>query len=384
MISEQHLFKSSEHFNSDQPLDLSTNSPPINTSAYNTELSIALEQALYDQPFDQLLSKHRWNGTERDLMAGRFLLQGRLLDFSPENLVVSNGVQNALVMILKELLPEGGVLLTEGLTYPGVRFISELMGIEVVGVPTDRYGMDPEALEEFCRGDASQVLFLLPTLQNPTTITMPPERRLEIACVARKFGLPIIEDDIYALLPQETKVPVYAQAPELTWYILGLGKTLGAGLKTTYVVPPINKSPEVVFWPGARTTFWMAPPINAALTTKMIENGGVQRIVAAAREEVKRRHAIANAQLDGLEFTLGDGGFHLWLQLPAGTSRHSVAAGLLSAGIIVAKSDVYATKNAMAPEAIRIGIGNPRSSHTVQRALAIVAEQIASNAAYTR
>ena len=74
-----------------------------------------------------------------------------------------------------------------------------------------------------------KALYLNPTLQNPTTLTISDQRRRDIAAVARRFKLPIVEDDAYGFIPTHGHAPFAAIAPDLTWHVAGLAKCIGAG-----------------------------------------------------------------------------------------------------------------------------------------------------------
>ena len=77
------------------------------------------------------------------------------------------------------------------------------MGLKAEGLPIDEQGLLPEALDAACRSGSPKALYCLPVLQNPTNVTMPAARREAIARVALAHDLPVIEDDVYGLLPEE-------------------------------------------------------------------------------------------------------------------------------------------------------------------------------------
>ena len=66
-----------------------------------------------------------------------------------------------------------------------------------------------------CNRAKPKALYLNPTLQNPTTITITDQRRRDIADVARHFGIPIVEDDAYGFIPAHGHAPFAAIAPDL-------------------------------------------------------------------------------------------------------------------------------------------------------------------------
>ena len=92
--------------------------------------------------------------------------------------------------------------------------------------------MLPSAFEQAARNGDSRVLYVVPTLQNPTTSTMPRERREAIVEIARRYNITIVEDDIFRLLDERVQPPpFYTLAPERTFYITSLSKALAPGLR---------------------------------------------------------------------------------------------------------------------------------------------------------
>jgi DNA-binding transcriptional MocR family regulator len=86
-------------------------------------------------------------------------------------------------------------------------------------VAADQHGMAPEMLEQACRQHKPALIYLNPTLQNPTAITMPQRRRKELASIAQRANVRIVEDDPYWLLADAPPPPVATLAPERVYYI---------------------------------------------------------------------------------------------------------------------------------------------------------------------
>ncbi len=84
-------------------------------------------------------------------------------------IVVAPGAQAALAAVLSLRARAGDTILAEQLTYPGLISAAAQLGLRVVGVETDGEGPLPQALEAACRLHAPRLVYLLPTMQNPTT-----------------------------------------------------------------------------------------------------------------------------------------------------------------------------------------------------------------------
>ena len=115
-------------------------------------------------------------------------------------MLVTSGSQHGLTAVFATLLRPGDLVLTESLTYAGMKALAELLHVRLQGLPMDAHGLRPDAFEDACRAGAAKALYCVPTLQNPTATVMPEARRREIAHIARAHGVLIVEDDVYGLL----------------------------------------------------------------------------------------------------------------------------------------------------------------------------------------
>ena len=102
----------------------------------------------------------------------------------------------------------------------------------------DEQGIVPEAFEKACREKAPKALYLIPTIDNPTTATLPEARRRTLAALARKHDIAIIEDDPYAPLRPERIAAMAELASDATWHIATLSKCVTPALRVAYVVAP--------------------------------------------------------------------------------------------------------------------------------------------------
>ena len=118
----------------------------------------------------------------------------------------------------------GDSIFTEALTYPGLKAAAAALGVKLIGVEMDGEGIVPAALERACRrhGEA-KVVYLMPTMHNPTTATMPTPRRAQIAQIIRERSLTLIEDDPYAFLTSGIE-PLATLVPERAFLTASLSK----------------------------------------------------------------------------------------------------------------------------------------------------------------
>jgi DNA-binding transcriptional MocR family regulator len=107
----------------------------------------------------------------------------------------------------------GDVVLAERLTYPPIREIAHHLGLRLVGLDMDADGLVPAAVDRAARGGRAKALYCMPTLHSPTGITMSEARRRDLARVAGRHGLVVIEDDVFGLLPEERPNPLACWLP---------------------------------------------------------------------------------------------------------------------------------------------------------------------------
>ncbi|MEI5664778.1 PLP-dependent aminotransferase family protein [Bosea sp. CCNWLW174] len=354
-------------------VDLSMTLPP---EPDDPALVARLRQGMVEVS-ERLVSLLRYQplgGSPADKAAAGLWLGRRGLAPAPEQLFVVPGANAALLAILSALAKPGDAVLCEALTYPGIRSICAQLGLPLTGLAMDGEGLDPKAFAEACGRLKPKALYLNPVLQNPTTITMPERRRGEVAAIARRHGVAIIEDDAYGFLPPDAPAPFAALAPELTWHIAGLSKCLGAGLRLAYVVVPDLRSG----WPFAaalRASSIMASPLTAALATHWIEDGSADALLAFVRAETAARQRLAAEILPAGSSSADPLSFNLWLELPQPWTRAAFVGQMQATGIGIVASDAFTAKGP-APEAARICLGGPIGRKALGDALAFMAHAL--------
>jgi DNA-binding transcriptional MocR family regulator len=321
-----------------------------------------------------LMRYQGFGGVPADKEAASAWLSRRGLVPQQDRVFIVPGAHPALLGILGLLARPGDTVLAEAITYPGVRSIAGQLGLSLTGLPMDEQGVEPDAFADACRRLKPKALYLNPTLLNPTTHTIPEPRRLTLTAIARRFGVPIIEDDPYGLLPQDAPPAFAALAPELTWHIAGLAKCLGAGLRVAYVVAPDNRS-GWSFAASLRSATVMASPVTVALATRWITDGTGDALVAAVQRESAERQRMARAILKHAAYRADPAGFHLWLSLPPSWTRSAFVGHLRTTGIGLVASDAFVT-GPMVPEAVRVCLGGPADRSQIRGALEFMAHAL--------
>lgn len=288
----------------------------------------------------QLLRYQSSTGSDKDKAAASTWLSLRGMIPTSARLVISPGAHSTICAILTILTQPGDTVLCEQITYPGFRNIASRRGLNLIGLEMDKDGILPDALDTAILRHGPKALYLNPTLQNPTTLTIPTERRLAISEVLNKHGLHLIEDDAYGFIPAKAPAPIAVSAPDLTWHIGGLAKCIGAGLRLAYTVAPTSRL-AYSLGQTLKVQAVMASPITTALATQWIEDGTADQIRRFIRSETSARQAIAREVLEGFDFQGAENAFNVWLTLPEGVGRADVVARMAGRPIGIMPSDAF-------------------------------------------
>jgi DNA-binding transcriptional MocR family regulator len=327
---------------------------------------------------DLLLRYQQPGGAARDRAAGVEWLADRIRGIGAERLLVCPGGQGALLAVISAVTMAGDTVCAETLTYPGFLSVAAHVGLNVVGVQADDNGLIPDAFERVCATQKPKALYCNPTIGNPTTITLPIDRRREILKIAAAYDVAVIEDDAYGALPAKPVPPLAALAPDQVYHIAGLAKCLSPALRIAYLVVPDMRAAARLTG-IIRATAGMASPLTAAIARRWIEEGTADAVLQAIRGEARARQAIAARLLPAGCLSADPEGFHGWLALPAAWSRGEFTARLRNAGVGVVASDAFSIGTA--PEAVRLGLGAAEDRDRLRQSLGIVADLLSQSPA---
>jgi DNA-binding transcriptional MocR family regulator len=278
----------------------------------------------------------------------------------PASVVLTAGAQQALAVAFAVSLRPGGTIFCDALTYPGILNLARFSGYRLVGLAMDEEGMTPAALEEALGartgGARTALLYVMPTMQNPTTAIMSAARRREIAEICRKHKLPIVEDDVYSLSPLPDRPPIATLAPERTFYVNSLSKTVSPGLRIgSLVVPPGLMERAIAAF---RATLLSVSPLSCAVMERWMLDGTAETLRGAIRMEADRRTSLARSILGPALRRSEIVGFHAFLPLPR-PEADKLAAACAAAGVAVTPPRAIAADRHGRDSGLRLCLGAP-------------------------
>ncbi|TQV82204.1 PLP-dependent aminotransferase family protein [Denitrobaculum tricleocarpae] len=313
--------------------------------------------------------------TDEDLLhhseAARIWLNSCGVEAQPDQIVTTMGGQHGLFCALMGLLRPGDLLLTESLTYMPVRAMAERFGLQTAAVTMDARGVVPEAFEKLCIGAKPKAFYLTPTLQAPTTTTLPAARRRSIADIAQRHGVILIEDDVFAPLKADRPAPLATSAPDQTVYVTSLSKTVAPGLRVGFLRAPAALVPALHH--ATNLSVWMTPPMTLEVAARLIRDGTAARLTAQQRAAAERRQSLARSILGHVEFAADPQGFHVWMPLPGAWRADTFRAHCARHDVLVSEGRSFAARVSDAPEAIRICLSHEADEIRLKRGLQTIA-----------
>ncbi len=328
------------------------------------ELRRALARVALEAPVGGGLGYAPHGGSIRHRAAGARLAAEAGVPATLEQVLVTAGVQHAMMVALSALLAPGDVLLVEELTYSGVRSLAHQLRLQLRPLAMDAEGIRPDALRRACASGDAKALYTQPVLQNPTTAVMGRKRRDEIARIAGSTGLLVVEDDAYGfLLPRAPRLA--SVLPDAIW-LTGVSKSLLPALRIGFLRAPEAVLPRLEAAIGA--SIYLASPLLAEVVTRWLEDGTAARVAEWKREEVAARQRIATQALAGLELDSRPASPHLWLHLPAAWRASAAVAAAAARGVLVTPAEAFAVERD-APQAVRLCLGPPPTRAALQAAL---------------
>jgi 2-aminoadipate transaminase len=249
------------------------------------------------------------------------------LAVAPDDILVTNGSQQALDLVAKVLLDPGDLVVTENPAYLGALQAFQAYEARVAGLSSDEQGLRPDALRSFLETSPvrPKLLYLIPNYQNPTGVTLAAARRAEIVQIAAHHGVPVLEDDPYgALRFSGEALPALATFPGARdcLYLGTSSKILAPGLRVAWLVVTDRALREKL------TAAKQAADLHTSSFTQRLVHHYVSQpgvldahvatlcSVYAARRDVMLA-ALTRELPSGCTWTTPSGGLFLWVTLPA-------------------------------------------------------------------
>lgn len=254
----------------------------------------------------------------RAAVAARLTARG--LPTTGADLLVTTGSQQALTLVAAVLLTPGATVAVEEPTYLAALQCFQLAGARLVPVASDEQGMDPSALADVITRERPTLVYLVPNFANPSGRTLPEARRREIAALADRHGVWLVEDDPYGELRYRGEPqPPLASFSDRVLHLGTLSKTGAPGLRIGWLRGPADLLSTAVIAKQAAdlhtSTLDQAAAAHYLATADL--DGHVHHLRAAYAERRDTMIAALPGTVPaGTRWTDPDGGMFVWLRLP--------------------------------------------------------------------
>ncbi len=302
----------------------------------------------------------------RELGAKWLKLSG--IDIGSSEVIVTAGAHVGLLAVLGAIAEPREAVMAENLNYALLGSTLKNAYLEPLPIDMDDEGLMPDAFERAAKSGQSRILYLVPSLQNPTTSTMKRMRREAIVAIARKYNITIIEDDIFRLLDVRTQPSTfYALAPERTFYITGLSKTVAPGLRIGFIASP--RGQERILKSHIRAGASRSIGITGEMARYWIETEQVQSIMTRIRNELASRRETFLEIFKDMKHRCEPAAPYAWVELPQDWTASRFAVTSAARGIKVTPSSAFQLGSGTHPQFIRICFGHPQNVHQLRSAL---------------
>lgn len=311
----------------------------------------------------------------RRQIARRYLLSGASVPV--EEVVITSGALEALNLALAVLTRPGDVVAIESPSFYACLQSIEMAGLRAIEIPTHpAHGVDVGAVRDAIRRHPIRACWFMTTFQNPLGATMPLERKQELVALLARHQIPLIEDDVYAELHFGER-PRPAKSFDRKGLVLNCGsfsKSLAPGYRVGWVAA--GRFTAAIQRRKIMSTLATSVPVQEGIAA-FLRHGGIDTHLAELRAALRgqqekvvrsiKRHFPAQARV-----VLPEGGYFLWIELPARVDVMEVHRAAVAANLSIAPGPMFSARGAF-KNCLRINCGHPFTP-ALDRAIAVLGQ----------
>jgi GntR family transcriptional regulator/MocR family aminotransferase len=251
----------------------------------------------------------------------RYVGVSRSVRAGADDVLVTNGAQQALDLVGRVLLDPGTCVAVEEPGYPPARRLFESLGARVVGVPVDAEGLDVTALPR-----AARLVYTTPSHQFPLGTAMSLARRTALLAWADRYGAVVVEDDYDSEFRFSDRPLEPLQSLDRAGRVVYVGsfsKTMSPLLRLGFLVAPASL--RSALRTARQVTAWHGEPVSQAALARFVDEGLLARHIRKANRAYLERHervvTAVERELSGwLELVASAAGLHLCARVVDGAN----------------------------------------------------------------
>ncbi len=283
------------------------------------------------------------------------------------------GAHAGLNSVFMAVTQPGDYIAFEELTYAQISRSATMMGRRVAMLETDEQGVIPEEFERVCAQKHPKVAFLMPSAKNPTAITIPLERRKAIAEIARQHNVWLVEDNLYGKMANDG-IPLLAElAPEKTFHVGGLSKSVAAGVRGGWIACPPH------FTSRLQVTHKLVtggmPFVLGELCASLVLSGAADSVLKQVLVENAARGKLVDEIFAGVPLRSKPNIPFFWLPLPEPWHAGTFKQAAFDRDILLDDEDEFkSARSNRVHHAVRIGFSSPVDRKDVENGLKTLRE----------
>ncbi|WP_416411681.1 PLP-dependent aminotransferase family protein [Pantoea sp. App145] len=299
------------------------------------------------KPTDALNNLPPGNADLRKILAQRYAQQG--ITISPDDIVITNGAMEALNLSLQAVTEPGDWVVIENPSFYGALQAIERLKLNAIAVASDvEQGIDFDELEQALQRWPVKACWLMTNRQNPLGFTLSHARKEQLVTLLERYGVALIEDDVYSELWIGDEKPLPAKAFDRNGDVMHCGsfsKNLVAGFRIGWVAA--GRHAQRVQRIQLMSTLSTSAPMQLALAD-FLSTRSYDSHLKRLRQTLAKRKQLARAALQQVlpaEASISDtpGGYFLWVALPAGINTTQLYHLALKEGISIAPGQLFSS-----------------------------------------
>jgi len=257
-----------------------------------------------------------------------------------DEILITNGCQQSLALIRQVLVGPGDAVLIENPTYPGALSLFDMQDVRCLGIPVTEDGVNITALEDMLSRHRVKLIYVTPTFHNPTGTTMDLVKRRRLLDLSLKYGVPIIEDDIYGDLRYEGEPlpPLKAlDEHQAVIYLSSFSKAGFPGLRVGWIAAP--KAVIDRLHVAKQTADLHTNTFGQAIICELLQTGLMNKFLKRSRQAYGERldrmlRALERYFPDSAKWNRPEGGMSVWVTLPAQIDASNLLSLAMQEGVI--------------------------------------------------